>query len=362
MELKKEGLIMREEFFIDKNCSIKEAMKKMEKVKEKVLFIVDNNNRLCGSLTDGDIRRCILAEGDITQCVERAYNKNPIFVNQDYNLENVKQIMLDKRLKWIPVVNKAKEVTKVLLWSNIFGREEVPLNKKLTIPVAIMAGGKGARLDPFTRVLPKPLIPIGDKPIIDIIMDKFFQYGIEEFYISINHKSRMIKSYFEEANTKYTIYYIEEKVPLGTAGSLRFLKTKIKDSVLVTNCDIIINADYSELVNFHNNNNNDMTIVSSFRHYTIPYGICEIENGGTLKAITEKPEYDFLANTGMYILKKGALDLIPGNKLFHVTDLVRSLKDNKGRIGVFPISGKSWVDVGQWEEYRHTVKELEAEL
>jgi len=207
--------------------------------------------------------------------------------------------------------------------------------------------------------LPKPLIPIGDKPIIDIIMDKFSQQGVKEFYITINHKHRMIKSYFEEVNTKYTIHYIEEKEPLGTAGSLKLLKGKIKDPVLVTNCDIIINADYSEVVDFHNLNNYDMTIVGSFRHYTIPYGICEIENGGILKAITEKPEYDFLVNTGMYILKNKAIDLIPDNKLFHITDLVKSLKDDKGRIGIFPVSEKSWVDVGQWEEYKKAIEKLQ---
>ena len=224
--------------------------------------------------------------------------------------------------------------------------------------MVIMAGGKGTRLDPFTRILPKPLIPIGDKAIIDIIMDKFADQGIKEFYVSINTKAHMIKSYFKEVNTKYSISYIEEEEPLGTAGSLKFLEGRIKGSVLVSNCDIIVDCDYAEVVDFHRNNGYDVTIVGSYRHFTIPYGICEIEKNGLLKDLKEKPEYDFLVNTGMTVLGKKTLGLIPAGEKFHITDLITRVRENRGKVGVFPINEKSWIDVGHWEEYHKSVKLL----
>jgi NDP-sugar pyrophosphorylase family protein len=209
--------------------------------------------------------------------------------------------------------------------------------------------------------LPKPLIPIGDKPIIEIIMDKFHQYGVNEFFVSVHHRSRMIKAYFEERPISYKIHYIEEEEPLGTAGSLGFLYDKVKGSILVSNCDIIIESNYHEMVEFHESKKYDITIVGSFRHLTLPYGICFIENGGTLTRIEEKPEYDYLVNTGMYLIKKEVLELIADNRPTAITDLIQTVKAKGGRVGVFPIDEKSWIDVGQWEEYRRAQKILEAD-
>lgn len=344
------------------NVSVKAAMKQMDITGLKILFVVDEDSKtLLGSLTDGDIRRWILREGGLDEKINKIYNRNPIFAEEPYETNEIRKLMLEKMIEWIPVINESKEVAEVLLWKDIFEDEVKPLKRQLNIPVVIMAGGKGTRLDPFTKILPKPLIPIGDKAIIDIILGKFSDYGINEFYLTINHKAKMIKSYFEEVNPEYKITYIEEKNPLGTAGSLRFLKDKIKNLVLVSNCDIIIDCDYCEIVEFHNKNSFDMTIVGSFRHFTIPYGICEIEKNGLLTNITEKPEYDFLVNTGMCILKKNVLELIPEDTVFHITDLAKCIRDNGGKVGVYPINEKSWIDVGQWEEYKKSVKLLGVE-
>jgi len=347
-----------DKFLIMRDASLKEAMKQINEVGEKVLFVVDEKRKLLGSLTDGDIRRWILKEGRLKGEIDSIYYRNPVVVSTDYTDEEVKRLMLENKIEWIPVMKADNEVVDVLLWDNVFGDGILVPKDELDVPVVIMAGGKGTRLDPFTRVLPKPLIPIGEKAIIDIILDKFSQHGVNEFFISINHKAKMIKSYFEEMATQYTIHYIVEEVPLGTAGCLKFLKDRIDDSVLVSNCDILIDCDYSEIVKFHNKNNYDISIVGSFRHFIIPYGICEIENGGVLTNITEKPEYDFLVNTGMYVLRKKTFDLIPENQRFHITDLVKSVKDKGGKVGVFPISEKSWIDIGQWDEYRKSLKLL----
>ncbi len=347
------------QFLISRNLSIKDAMRQMSKAAERILFVVDDKGRLLGSLTDGDIRRWFLKEGDLGVAVEGAYNKSPVCVEKDYSLEDVKRIMLKEKIEWIPVVNGKKRIHEILFWENVFGKETGIPREKIDLPVVIMAGGKGTRLDPFTKILPKPLVPVGEKAIIEIIMDKFHQYGIEEFYLSVNHKSHMIKAYFEEINGPYKIKYIEEEKPLGTAGSLRFLHGRIGKNLLVSNCDIIIEGDYTEVVKFHKAKNNDITIVGSFRHLTIPYGICTIENGGDLVKIDEKPEYDFLANTGMYLIKSDVLAYIPEGQFFGITDLVKSVQAHKGKVGVFPIDEKSWIDIGQWEEYRRTLRALE---
>ncbi len=349
---------MLKEFLIPEDIVIKEAMRRMNRTGEKTLFITDEGDRLRGSLTDGDIRRWILKDGELTDEVKKVYNRTPVFVAGDYDLEEVKKLMLDNRIEWIPVVDDKRRVIEVLCWDDVFGKDSRTPRGKLDIPVVIMAGGEGTRLDPFTRILPKPLIPIGEKAIIDIIMEKFSHYGINEFYVSINHKAKMIKSYFEEINPARVIRYIEEEQPLGTAGSLRFLRGQIQGSLLVSNCDIIVDCDYCEVVDFHDRNDHDITIIGSFRHFTIPYGICEIEKGGVLTGMTEKPEYDFLVNTGMSVLRKSALELIPENQKFHITELINSVRERGGKVGVFPISEKSWIDVGQWEEYRKSVKLL----
>lgn len=345
-------------YLVKKGVSVKNAMRQMSMTGEKVLFVVDDDDTLYGSLTDGDIRRWILSDGSLDENAAKICKKDPIYVTEKYELSEVKRLMTDRRIESVPVVDEAKRVSDVLLWDAVFGGEHKAAVKALTVPVVIMAGGKGTRLDPFTRILPKPLIPIGEKSIIEIIMDKFSRYGVNEFYVSVNHRAKMMKSYFEEIGTGHIIHYIEEQTPLGTAGSLKFLQGKIEGSLLVTNCDIIIDADYPEIVEFHDDNSYDMTIVGSFRHYKVPYGICEIENGGALTAIREKPEYDFLVNTGMYIVRADVLDLIPENQVFHITDLVKKLKNKRGRVGVFPLSEKSWIDIGQWEEYRKVAREL----
>lgn len=221
-----------------------------------------------------------------------------------------------------------------------------------------MAGGKGARLDPFTRILPKPLIPFGNDPVIKVIMDEFGKFGMNDFYISLNDKGRMVKAYFHDHDMDYRIEYIEEDKPLGTAGALKCLDGKMDGTFFVSNCDIIIQADYVSIFDFHKKGSYDLTLVGSMQQYTIPYGICDIDNGGVLKGIREKPEYDFLVNTGLYLLEPAIPQYIPENEYFDMTDLIKKIQDNGLKVGVFPISEKSWIDVGQWAEYKNTIKEL----
>ncbi len=348
--------------FIPEKLSVKETMHLMGKVAKRILFVVDSQERLLGTVTDGDIRRWVLSGGKLLDPIARVYHKNPVSLNEKYNLEKVKKMMIDRVIDAIPIVNKERKIIKVLLWNEVFGEKIRVPKVKLTAPVVIMAGGKGTRLDPFTRVLPKPLIPIGERTILEMIMEKFSFYGAKEFFISINHRSRMIKAYFEESGTSFKVNFIEESKPLGTAGSLSLLSSKMRGPIVVSNCDIIIEADYNEIIKFHQTHKNDITIVGSFRHFTIPYGICHIEDGGALIDIEEKPEYDFLANTGMYVLDAKTLALIPKNEFYNMTELIKLVKHKGGKVGVFPVDEKSWVDVGQLGEYHQVLRSLEMEI
>ena len=235
---------------------------------------------------------------------------------------------------------------------NLKNRKEL----KPVVKALILSAGKGTRLEPFTRVLPKPLIPIGEYPIIEMIINRFRDYGMNNYYLMVYHMSGIIKAYFQEKNHSYSVHFIDEDKPLGTAGSLRLLENYFDSSFFLTNCDIIINADYSDLYDFHLKKEYDITVTASMKCFSIPYGICEIENGGKLVTINEKPGYNYLINTGLYVVKPSVIKSIPENSSFDMTDLIRKITDGGGTVGVYPINEKSWIDVGEWKEYKSAIE------
>jgi dTDP-glucose pyrophosphorylase len=345
---------------IHSNATIREAMETMTKTSEKVLLVIDDEQALLGALSDGDIRRYILRGGDLSGTIQGAYRADPIFVFQDdYDIERIKQVFTKNRIALIPILHKNRKIIDFVTWETVFGNNKDSEKQKLNVPVVIMAGGKGTRLEPFTRVLPKPLIPVGDKPVIDHIIDRFRAYGISEFYLTIHHMSKIMRAYFEEKQPDYSIGFAEEDKPRGTAGSLKLLADKLNKPFFVSNCDILIETDYADLYRFHMQNRHDITLVASARQFNIPYGICELNGGGNLERIKEKPEYNFLVNAGMYVLNPAVLELIPDNQMFHITHLIDKIKENGGQIGVYPVSEKAWIDVGQWAEYRKALKVIE---
>ncbi len=222
-----------------------------------------------------------------------------------------------------------------------------------------MAGGKGARLKPITNIIPKPLIPIGDKPIIELITDSFVKAGVTNFYVSVNYKKEMIIRYFEEIPDKsYSMNFFTETEPLGTAGSLSLLKEELKDTFFVTNCDILIKQEYTEILEYHREHHNEITLVAAIKHYSIPYGTLETGVGGSLTSFREKPELQYLVNAGMYILEPHLLNDIPEHTFFHITDLIAIVKNRGGNVGVFPVSEGAWMDIGEWKEYDKTVARM----
>ena len=266
----------------------------------------------------------------------------------------------DSAINDLPVLNKRKKLIDVLYRKDFLSKinKNNDVNKIKKIPVVIMAGGKGKRMDPFTRILPKSLIPIGNEPILKVIMDKFRNFGFRKFQISINHKGQMIKSFFHDNELPYEVKFIEEKKPLGTVGSLSKIKLNANTSLFITNCDVVINTNYKAIYDFHTAGSHDLTLVASMRNYKIPYGVCKLKGDGKLKNIEEKPEYDFLVNTGLYIINSSILKLIPKDTHFDMTDLISKVKAKGFSVGVFPVSAESWFDVGQWSEYNKNLEKI----
>lgn len=342
------------------DCTIKQALKQMDLMGEKTLIVANNQNRIVGTVTDGDIRRWVLKGKNLAKCISNVMNSKPRYLMERFDHDVAKRLMIDERLECLPVLDADKKVTSAIWWTDLF-EKNFRRPKNIKIPVVIMAGGEGVRLAPFTKVLPKPLIPIGDKPIIELIINKFFDYGCDDFYLSLNYKSNIIKAYFSDYEHKYRITYVQETKPLGTAGSLHLLKDRIKKTFFVSNCDILIETDYADMLEFHNKKKNKITLVSSMKNFTIPYGVCRIRNGGTLKSIREKPEYDFLVNTGMYILEASVLSDIPKNQHYDITDLMKDYLKKGEKVGVYPVSEKSWLDMGQFEALHETLKRFEVQ-
>ena len=334
------------------DITIRQAMKVLDKTAEKCLLVVDEDGKLLGALTDGDLRRGILSGMNFSENISGCYNKDATtFTQGNYTQEDAKRVLRDKKLDLIPIIDKDGKVVDYLTWSNINGGKQ---NKKVLddVSVVIMAGGKGTRMEPFTSVLPKPLIPIHEKPIIEHIIERFTDMGCSDFHLTVNYKGKILKAYFEELKPDYSVSFVDEIEPLGTAGSLQYLNGKFDKPFFVTNCDIIIKADYVNLYEFHQKGGYDITLVASAKEYIIPYGTCELNGDGHLSHINEKPKYDFLINTGLYILNPDVLSIIPPNKFYHITHMIKNLKNSGKKIGIFPIDDDAWIDVGQWAEYK----------
>ena len=344
------------ELLITENTTIRSAMKRIQSTSRRALFIVDRDLRLLGAINDGDIRRWILAKKNINCTVRDAYNRKPISVKGDSSPEEIKKLMVKHWIETIPVLDDKGCVYDIVFISDLFGRKQLPKPKENRIAVAIMAGGIGARLDPFTRILPKPLVPIGEKPVIEIIIEQFRKFGFSRFYLVLNYKAGMVKTYFDNTKLAHYIHYINEEKLNGTAGGLRLLPEAIGEHIFVSNCDTFIKADYKDMYDFHLNNSNDITVVGSMQHFRIPYGVLELSEQGNLSRLIEKPEFDHLVNTGMYIVRKSMLKLIPRGEVFHFTHLIKKALSVGGKVKVFPISEKAWLDVGQWSEYRKNLK------
>ena len=336
-------------FLIYPHSTVVEAMQKIDSNAKGILFVVDNKHRLVGVITDGDIRRWLIKTGELQGTVEHIMNKNPKVIYRK-DVAMAKDFMVKQAITALPVVN-AKGIISDILFRETIVESANELGGSLSeVPVIIMAGGKGTRLYPYTKILPKPLIPIGDIPIMERIINKFRDYGAEKFFATVNYKKGMIKSYFAENQMDFTIDYVEEDKPLGTAGSLSLIKEQFERPFIVTNCDILINADYDDIYKYHMESGNELTIVSALKNIVVPYGVIHSSENGTVASMEEKPKLSYFVNTGMYILNQELIKDIPDDTFFHMTDLTNKLLKEGRKVGMYPISEDSFLDMGEFEE------------
>jgi len=347
------------EITVQEGITIRDALKKLSQSGEKCLVITDDVKNLLGTLSDGDLRKAILKGYAIGDSINNIYQQKPtILIEGKYSLMDAKKLFTQNKFDLIPVVDGLGKLTNVLYWETVFKNGANNQMEKLDVPVVIMAGGKGSRMEPFTKVLPKPLVPVHEKPVIEHIIERFTDIGCSEFHLTLNYKGRIMRAYFEELQPDYKVEFLEEKEPLGTAGSLRFLVGLFNEPFFVTNCDILIDADYPSLYEFHQKGGYDISLVASAKEYVIPYGTCELNSEGHLAHLKEKPSYEFLVNTGLYVLNPKVLEMIPVNQFYNITHLIEEAKKLGSKVGVFPIDDDAWIDMGQWAEYKKAVERL----
>jgi len=342
---------------IRQKATIKESMKQLSENSMQILLVIDKDDKLVGTVTDGDIRRGLLSGLDFGDSIRLVMHNK--FISLDYNGANIKQeaekLMVENKIEQIPLLDEENRITDIILWTDLFELKEKESSRKYPNQVVIMAGGKGSRLDPFTKVLPKPLIPIGDKPVIEVIMERFYQYGFHKFIYTLNYKKEYLKLYLQESRFPYVIDWVEEDDFLGTAGSLSLLRDKVSDTFFVTNCDSLLDVDFKELLRWHRDQEASITIVGCHNEVNIPFGVLELSNG-RLEKIVEKPVHDVIINTGVYVIEPRVLSHVPEGMQIDMNKLIELVAE-KDKISVYPIYG-GWLDIGKWEQYRKSVKEL----
>ena len=346
-------------FCVKKDETIINSIKVLDNTAKKIVLVLENE-RLIGVVTDGDVRRWILKNGSLEASVAHIMNIHPIYINENERYK-AKEIFEDKQIEAIPVIDNERRVVDIIFWNDDLANKVRQSNKLEDVPVVIMAGGKGTRLYPYTKVLPKPLIPIGEQTILEHIMERFNNFGCNHFYLTVNYKKNMIKAYLEDKREEFQIDFVEEEKFLGTGGSLYLLKNSLDKTFILSNCDILVEADYSDVINYHKQNGYKITMVTSLKNYTIPYGVIKVANGGSISEIVEKPEYNFQVNTGFYVLEPEILKEIPENEFYHITDLINEYVKRGEKVGVYPITGNAWLDMGELKEMEVMLNRLKVE-
>jgi dTDP-glucose pyrophosphorylase len=334
-----------EDYTISVNASARDALKMLEKLSEadtRTLFVLDNK-KLVGTLTDGDIRRGLLGEREISDGIMHFMNKQFRSISKDdISPENLARLK-EKDIWFLPVVNEAHEI------DNIINLRQT----RTVIPASamIMAGGKGERLRPLTDSLPKPMLKVGNKPIIEINIDRLISFGIKKFYISLKYLGEKIVEYLGDGSAKdISIEYIYEDEPLGTLGACSMIKNLEHEHLIVMNSDLLSNIDFEDFFNYYSSNDALMCVASVPYTVAIPYGIMNMNGDNCITGLEEKPTYTYYANAGIYLLNKKLIKRIPVGVKYNATDLMQLMIDDCERLVHYPIL-QYWLDIGKYEDY-----------
>lgn len=344
-------------FLISGESTVVEALQKLDQNTRGILFVTNREHKLLGTVTDGDIRRWLIKTGELQGQVRQIMNPSPkVIYRKEKSMAN--EFMKKYAITALPVINAKGVISDIIFRLDAEKENQAHPAQMADIPVVIMAGGKGTRLYPYTKILPKPLIPIGDIPIMERILDRFRDFGVRKFYATVNYRKNMIKSYFSEGTADYDICYVDEDKPLGTAGSLGLIGERFDRPFIVTNCDILIHADYADIYKYHMEAENELTIVTALKNIVVPYGVVHSSENGMITAMEEKPKLSYFVNTGMYILNPKLLEEIPRDTFYHMTDLADQLLREGRRVGMYPISEDSFLDMGEFEEMHRMEEKL----
>lgn len=335
---------MNKEFIITESSTIKDALIAINDITHdgESLVVVNSEQEIIGTLTDGDIRRGLIAGAELTDSVCKIMHTDFKFINQtNFDVAHLKSFR-DQRIMFIPILDEQKHVVDV-----------VNLNKfksKLPIDAVLMAGGKGVRLRPLTETTPKPLLPVGGKPIIDYNIDSLIENGINNISVTVNYLHEQLEEHFANPINGVQVDCIKEPQFLGTMGATQFVTKFYNDVVLVMNSDLFTNIDYEDFYLHFMEHNADMSVAAVPYSISVPYGIFELE-GRNIKGVKEKPVYNYFANAGIYLIKRELLENMPKNTFYNATDLMNDAVAAGKTVIRYPITGY-WLDIGSHEEYK----------
>lgn len=333
-----------ESILIPPYTTILQTMKIIDDTTRQFVVVVDENKRILGTVTDGDIRRGILKGLSLDTSIQEVMNVVPVYETAGKKHSYYKDFMKNLKLKQLPIVNQRKQIQDIIFIDDI----EHQVQKENT--VVLMAGGLGTRLRPLTDHIPKPMLNIGDKPILETIINSFKGYGFKNFILSVNYKKEMIKSYFQDgSHLDVNISYIEEDRRLGTAGALSLLAEKVEHPFFVMNGDLLTKINFDQLLNFYNETNSLATMCVREYEYQIPYGVIETQDYKLL-SIIEKPIDKSFVNAGIYVLSPDVLKFVPKNEFYDMPELFKKLINEQQEVSAFPLR-EYWLDIGRMDDY-----------
>lgn len=330
---------------LNPTASIKEAMQIIDVGQMKIALVIDKNKRLIGTISDGDIRRAILQGKDLNACIDDVLNCDFIYATTGDSREKILQLAKHNKIYQIPIVNEDFILVGIEEVSDFF------LSQEYSNKVVLMVGGLGTRLRPLTNEIPKPLLKVGNKPILETIIENFAKYGFKDFILSVNYKSEMIEEYFGDGKKLgVNIHYIHEDKRMGTAGALSLIKDQLTEDFFVMNGDLLTNINFEHLLNFHFKDNAKATMCVREYDFQVPYGVVNVDNH-RIVSIEEKPLHKFFVNAGIYMISPSVLKYIPENSFFDMPTFFHHLIQNKENVISFPIH-EYWLDIGEIAEYK----------
>jgi len=340
-----------EAFFVSPETKISEALACLDKTGVGIVLVVDESRHLLGTLVDGDIRRGLLRNIGLEELVSRVMNKNPVVSNVQVSKQEITNLMKKRGIRHIPLLNDRGEVIEIFRMDDFF-RDAVHDETR----VVIMAGGLGTRLRPLTKTKPKGLLPVGNNPLLESIVQDLARHGLRRIVLAVNYKAESIKRYFKDGKKwNVSIDYIQEEKRLGTAGPLKLLENRGDTPLLVMNGDLLTKIDYPHLLRFHRKEEFELTVGIKSADFKVPYGIVRL-HGKEILGVEEKPIQRFFVNAGIYVINPEMIDLIPKDGYFDMTELIQKAIDHNAKVGGFPLH-EYWLDIGSKKDYEKAKSE-----